>query len=201
MNSLDQAVNLKVKVTTLLDQPAVGYIYAYLPVHEILALRVASRRSPDAARPDSYRLINTAFIKTIQVLPPFPRRAHSADLDLSKSPSPTAALPHMAPLSINELETNLNRAVAQYKQMVSASHNPSASPTAVMLFEKLYAQFGSVRWDGDEIVVEDAVRVTKPYLAKAGTVSKNDDAPELSKRVYLAVKDFWHTIEAEKNGG
>lgn len=221
MNNLEQAINLKVKVTTLLDQPTTGHIYAYSSVHEVLTLRLTNNYVKNSQnKNESYKFINTAFIKTIQVLPPFPRRINSpppatqastssaainSKLN-SNSPPPAPASPQLTQLSINELESLLNKSVAQYKEMVSISQSHNASNIAVMLFEKLYSNFGgNVKWGPyGSIIVEDEIKIAKPYLAKSGTISKvnsnSGDSKKLDK-VFEIVKEYWQTIENDKIGG
>lgn len=211
MINIDQAVNLKVKVTTLLDQPTTGYIYAYSPVHEILTLRLTNNylKSSDSDRKENYKFINTAFIKTIQVLAPFPKKISSPNGSNSgsKSPSPAPPSPQLVQLSINELETSLNKAVAQHKEMLSVSQNRQVSSTATLLFEKLYTSFnGNVVWgaNNESIIVNDEVKILKPYLAKSGSITKinnNVNNNQNLDRVFQIVKEFWQNIENDRIGG
>ena len=89
--TLDQTLALKLKVTTLLDQEIVGFIYTFSSSNEVLVLITSgtdqakqdSRASSSSASSSSlsastpppptnqtnrYRIINTSFIKSIQVL-------------------------------------------------------------------------------------------------------------------------------------
>ncbi|CAK7905857.1 hypothetical protein CAAN1_14S03048 [[Candida] anglica] len=199
MNSIEQALDLKVKISTLLDQSHTGYIYAYSPVHELLTLRITNHSTNKIVKPESYKFINTAFIKTIQVLAPFPKKngpINHHNKHQSHSPSPPPPQSQPTSLSINELETKLNRAVADYKVMLSKSHNPKASSTAVMLYEKLYLSFDSVTWQNECIIVSNQIKISRPYSAKSCTKLQTDS--KILDKVQLAIKEFWDSYDIDK---
>ncbi|WLF81452.1 hypothetical protein PVL30_005249 [Lodderomyces elongisporus] len=78
IQSFDQVFNLKIKITTLLDQEITGVIYTYSSSNEILVLKTSNLRTSkdkELTSPHStYRVINTSFIKSIMVLQPFPQK-------------------------------------------------------------------------------------------------------------------------------
>lgn len=78
IQSFDQVFNLKIKITTLLDQEITGVIYTYSLSNEILVLKTSNLRTSkdkELTSPHStYRVINTSFIKSIMVLQPFPQK-------------------------------------------------------------------------------------------------------------------------------
>lgn len=78
IQSFDQVFNLKIKITTLLDQEITGVIYTYSLSNEILVLKTSNFRTSkdkELTSPHStYRVINTSFIKSIMVLQPFPQK-------------------------------------------------------------------------------------------------------------------------------
>ncbi|EDK46931.1 conserved hypothetical protein [Lodderomyces elongisporus NRRL YB-4239] len=78
IQSFDQVFNLKIKITTLLDQEITGVIYTYSLSNEILVLKTSNLRTSkdkELTSPHStYRVINTSFIKSIMVLQPFSQK-------------------------------------------------------------------------------------------------------------------------------
>ena len=75
--NFDQIINLKVKIITLLDQIIIGQIYTYSSSNEIIIIKTKTNindNKQNSGVSSTYRIINTAFIKSIQVLPPFQGR-------------------------------------------------------------------------------------------------------------------------------
>ena len=74
--NFDQIINLKVKIITLLDQIIIGQIYTYSSSNEIIIIKTKTNTNDNKQNSvfSTYRIINTAFIKSIQVLPPFQGR-------------------------------------------------------------------------------------------------------------------------------
>ncbi|RCK65567.1 Protein LSM12 [Candida viswanathii] len=70
--TLEQIINLKVRITNLLDQIIVGHIYTYSSSNEIIILKTTDNKEG----PSTFRIINTSFIKSIQVLPPFGKKTY-----------------------------------------------------------------------------------------------------------------------------
>lgn len=108
MNNLDQLINLKVKITNLLDETTTATIYAVSPSHEVLALRISPPNGGKGAKLDQMKIINTAFIKSLQVLPPFPKKGHKPY---------NVYHPKFARIDLKKFETDLDKAVDQYKTL------------------------------------------------------------------------------------
>lgn len=192
MNNLDQIINLKVKVTTLLDQSITGTIYAYSPSNELLALRTGSGKNN--VKPETFRFINTAFIKTIQVLPPFPKKNQNPH---HKNSTNVERVP------INEIEANLNDSIKNYKNSLLIN-NPKASPIAIKIFEKFFKLYGvdNVKWQGSDIILFDEIRLAKPYtLGKSGNIVKLDENSKAMNMVEDVLKEIWLEVDNEKRGG
>ncbi|KAG7660598.1 uncharacterized protein J8A68_005864 [[Candida] subhashii] len=139
INNFEQIINLKVKIITLLDQIIIGYIYTFTLSNEIIAIRITSNelKKQQIYTGDTYRILNTSFIKSIQVLPPFPSK---------KVPSTTGTttgngLPPystnnllLTPLSINKFDKQLQKLIATYEKPQSniikaSSSSPQTSTT------------------------------------------------------------------------
>ncbi|KAG5419493.1 hypothetical protein I9W82_003260 [Candida metapsilosis] len=124
--NLYQALALKLKITTLLDQEIVGFIYTFSSSNEVLVLITSinqtndnhnsspssssSASSPPPIPPldqtNTYRIINTSFIKSIQVLnPPTSRATRSNKMDI----------PLIAPINVEDLDQFLQEQIEKYK--------------------------------------------------------------------------------------
>lgn len=193
MNNLDQIINLKVKVTTLLDQSITGTIYAYSPSNELLALKI-SGSGKNNVKPETFRFINTAFIKTIQVLPPFPKKSQHVHCKSSKT---------VTKVPISEIEANLNDSIVNYKTNILIN-NPKASPIAIKIFEKFFKLYGAenVKWQGSDIVLFNEIRLAKPYtLGKSGNIIKLDEKSKAMNMVEDVLREIWLEVDNEKRGG
>ncbi|ODV77146.1 uncharacterized protein CANTADRAFT_23969 [Suhomyces tanzawaensis NRRL Y-17324] len=192
VKTFNQAVNTKVKVTTLLDQTITGYIYTFSSSNEVLALKVLNHEAKKAnPKSDTYRIINTSFIKSIQVLPPYPKKGNNSNV-INK---------HMqvnySNILIPELERSLNAAIQNYKPAPKPEHNNSNHITN-KLFDKLKNKFGAaqVKKAGNDIILFNEIKLSKPYtLAKLTGTSTH--TPEIQK----ALKEFWLEDTNEKRGG
>ena len=213
MNSIDQAINVKVSVTTLLDQTHIGHLHAFSNTHDVLVLRITNRSTAKIPRPESFKFINTAFIKSIQVIGPISKRTSGVSGGKtstkvsgnvpngahSRSPSPSYATP--TKLSINELETDLNRSLAKYKHMLQEVEKASGVTSAgKLLFEKLYLRFPDVKWQADAIIVAGLIKVSKPYMNRASCFNKLADNTINIEKVQHVVREFWQQMDAEKGG-
>lgn len=193
MNSLEQIINLKVKVTTLLDQSITGTIYTCSPTHELLALKT-SNNGKNNVKPETFRFINTAFIKSIQVLPPFPKKKQNLR---HKNSTNIARIP------INKIESDLNDSIQNYKNSLLIN-NPKASPIAIKIFEKFFRLYGadSVKWKGSDIILFDEIKLAKPYtLGKSGNIVKLDQNSKAMNMVEDVLKEIWLEVDNEKRGG
>lgn len=193
MNKIEQASNLKVKITTLLDQTTTGTIYATASNQQVIALKVKSTKSGE----QSFKFINTAFIKSIQVLPPFPSKKNGFNA--------LKGQPILYHLPIEKLDQSLQRALEE-------SPNPpphdvprqERKPVASKVFRHLADAFGksNVKWDNDKIIVNDKIRVSRPFtLGKNNVVSLVSNAKDDLDKVQAAIREFWLTLDNEKKGG
>lgn len=193
MTGIENTINLKVKVTNLLDQSTVGIIHSMLPSQAVMALRLDSHKT---------KIINTAFIKSIHVLTPFQKKQHK--------PAPLQRKPHK--IDIRKLEHDLNSALANYDKHDKhrpekhkhsdkhdkPSHKKEPNATGLRIFDKLQARFGkeNVSWlPNDAISIWNEVHVGKPYVLNR--VKKSPRADE----VKVALKQIWLDVDSHKRGG
>ncbi|KAI5970176.1 hypothetical protein CANMA_000787 [Candida margitis] len=128
--TLDQAISLKLKVTTLLDQEITGSIYTFSSSNEVLVLitsnheRVNIKNDKDQDSPSSinqtatYRIINTSFIKSIQVLNPPLKKV------TSKSNKGDRLV--IEPINVDDLEQFLQEQIGKY-QAPPVDHDKSST--------------------------------------------------------------------------
>lgn len=194
MNTWEQALNLKVKITTTVsDQAISGSIFACSSNNELIALKVSN--PSNKTKTDGYRFVNTAFIKTVQVLPPFPSK---------KGPAPqtkTQVALHDIPLK--DLEFKLNNAIADYddKQEINP---PKTLPFGTRVFEKLSKVHGeqNVKWQGnDTIIIHDEIKVSRPYTLSKRNVQKLSQNSKHLEPVQNTLREFWLAADNEKRGG
>lgn len=193
MNSLDQALNLKVKITTTVsDLPISGSIFACSANNELIALKVSN--PGNKAKNEAYRFVNTAFIKTIQVLPPFPKKAGS------QTQKPQTSFFNMP---IKDLEFKLHNAISNYNEQPEIS--PAKGPTmGARVFEKLSAVHGhdNVKWQGnDTIVIHDQIKVSRPYTLGKKNITKLSPNTKYLEPVQNTLREFWIAADNEKRGG
>ncbi|CAK9442285.1 uncharacterized protein LODBEIA_P60280 [Lodderomyces beijingensis] len=115
IQNFDQALNLKIKVTTLLDQEISGIIYTFSSSNEILVLKTTNirqtkdkERDSTAASTSTYRVINTSFIKSIQVLSPHPQKKNKLKPYKSDDVS-------IKPISVADLKRFVDEEVLKYQ--------------------------------------------------------------------------------------
>lgn len=232
MNSLDQIVNLKVKITNLLDESLTASIYAFSPGQDILAVKVdqplGAKGQP---RPPVYRIINTSFIKSLQVLPPFPKKGAKAT-PISNQ--------RLSKVDVKKLEAELNDAVLHYKKptehenakvvkkeaplakkdaipSVKASQAKGAnqikkhdakkaevSPVASKIFQKLTSKFGkeNVQWHGNEsMIIFKEIVVSRPYALNKISNPKKLHNPKQLDEVRSALREIWLEVDTPRRGG
>ncbi|GBL49423.1 hypothetical protein CJI97_001055 [Candidozyma auris] len=90
---MSDVVNVRVKVTNLLDQTTTGLIHSFNPSQSVLALKV---------EPSRIRIINTAFIKAVQVVQPHKKHYYRN------------SYPRLSKVDLQKLEADLNEAMAKY---------------------------------------------------------------------------------------
>lgn len=186
MNSLEQPVGLKVKVTTTLDQSITGHIYACSSSFKIIALKTSnnSGKNHHNSKSSIYKLINTEFIKLIQVLPP-------------NTFNKQKKLFHPYEISIKDIEHMLIRS--------GEESNPKASIIATKIFSKFLSKFGyvNVSWQSgsDNIILFNEIKSSKPYTLARGNLVKLKSESKNLEIVQNTLKEFWLEIDNEKRGG
>ncbi|KAM9937298.1 hypothetical protein OXX80_003185 [Metschnikowia pulcherrima] len=207
MNSLDQIINLKVKITNLLDESVSGTIYAFSSKQRVLALKITSQATGKSPPPpeDSYKIINTAFIKSISVLPPLPK----------KNQRPNDSLSPEASIDVKKLEASLNEMLENANKNPSKKSSPQPGTTqgpkksdsgslASKVFDKLSAKLGkdNVQWQGkDSILLFKEVMISKPYaLNKISNARRTQTSKHLEK-AKSALREVWLSEDNIERGG
>lgn len=181
MYTFDQLGNAKVKVTTLLDLAITGSIYACSSSQELLALRITNNTGKGTQiKPETYRIINTAFIKSIQVVAPLPKKNGKPS-----GPTPSYIL-------IEEIEAALDSSVKKPK-----------TPIASRIYSKLSEKLGSdnVKWKGNDIVLFGEIKASRPYTLAKGNLSQLTANSHHLEPVPKALKEIWLELDSEKRGG
>lgn len=178
---MDLLVNAKVKVITLLDQAIQGYIYACSSSQALLALRITNNtgKSPQI-KPETYRVLNTTFIKTIQVVTPAPKKNGKLQVQ-----------PYY--ILIEEIEAAL----------VDSGKRPVKSAIANRIFAKFVKKLGSenVKWDGNDIILLNEIKSSRPYTLAKGNISQLTTNSKHLEPVQKALKEIWLELDSEKRGG
>ena len=179
--NFDQIINLKVKIITLLDQIIIGQIYTYSSSNEIIIIKTKTNindNKQNSGVSSTYRIINTAFIKSIQVLPPFSRKNGNNKSDSSSSSSSSSASTLLEFININDLDKRLNHEINNYKpqpiQQQQASHT-QPSNISTLLFNRLVKLYGdkNVKFGNgnssttstkqSEIIIFNEIKIIKPF--------------------------------------
>lgn len=205
--NFEQIINLKVRITNLLDQIIIGQIYTYSSSNEVIILKTIDKKEG----PSTYRIINTSFIKSIQVLPPFNKKNLSNQKDNSAFPK----------ITVDDLKKNLEFQISNYnpesvtsqeaaKQGSSQSSQSSGkSNIPTLLFNKLVKLYGekNVRFNGNgkqnEIIVYEEIKIIKPFTNNKSNIQlmRDNGSKKHLDSVQRALKQFWLEIDNEKRGG
>lgn len=205
--NFEQIINLKVRITNLLDQIIIGQIYTYSSSNEVIILKTIDKKEG----PSTYRIINTSFIKSIQVLPPFNKKNLSNQKDNSAFPK----------ITVDDLKKNLEFQISNYnpesvtsqeaaKQGSSQSSQSSGkSNIPNLLFNKLVKLYGekNVRFNGNgkqnEIIVYEEIKIIKPFTNNKSNIQlmRDNGSKKHLDSVQRALKQFWLEIDNEKRGG
>ena len=205
--NFEQIINLKVRITNLLDQIIIGQIYTYSSSNEVIILKTIDKKEG----PSTYRIINTSFIKSIQVLPPFNKKNLSNQKDDSVLPK----------ITVDDLKKNLEFQISNYnpesvtgqeaaKQGSSQSSQSSGkSNIPTLLFNKLVKLYGekNVRFNGNgkqnEIIVYEEIKIIKPFTNNKSNIQlmRDNGSKKHLDSVQRALKQFWLEIDNEKRGG
>lgn len=207
MNSLDQTINLKVKITDLFDNSITATIYAFSASQEVLALKVHPANGPKKANSEdeTFRIINTSFIKSLQVLSPYPKKTGKG----------IEAITRIKKVDIQQLESKFNVPTKEHTKpteqkpraaLPGASHpkKNTPSPMAAKIFDKLLSRFGkeNILWHGnDSILLFREVSVSKPYALNKISNSKKAQSSEHIEKIRTALREIWLEMDNSRRGG
>lgn len=218
--NFDQIINLKVKIITLLDQIIIGQIYTYSSSNEIIIIKTKTNTNDNKQNSSStstYRIINTAFIKSIQVLPPFSRKNGNNKSDSSSSSSSSSASTLLEFININDLDKRLNHEINNYKpqpiQQQQALHT-QPSNISTLLFNRLVKLYGdknvkfgngnnsSTSTKQSEIIIFNEIKIIKPFTnIKSNIQIIKENGKKHLDSIQRALNQFWLEIDNEKRGG
>ncbi|KAL6451411.1 LSM12 Protein LSM12 [Candida maltosa Xu316] len=197
--NFDQIINLKVKITNLLDQTIIGQIFTYSSSNEIIILKINDAKD---SKSSTYRIVNTSFIKSIQVLPPLPKKGGT--------PSHQKDTLNISPINIDALSKNLSDEIKNYKpssveETKKQHHRQNISNLLFKNFVKLYGE-KNVRYGSNnnhnEILIYDEIKITRPFTnTRANIHIIQDGGKKHLDSIQRALKQFWLEIDNEKRGG
>ncbi|QWU87663.1 hypothetical protein CA3LBN_001928 [Candidozyma haemuli] len=216
---MSDVVNVRVKVTNLLDQQITGIIHSFNPSQSVLALKLD---------PSKIRIINTAFVKAVQVVPPHYKKYNN---------SHKYSHPRPSKVDLRKLEADLNESIARYRpeqpksegkpegksegkpetkpeqKSESKPDKPKPSHTqkqhskrrdssahALTIFNNLTAKFGkeNVQWlSNDSINVFKDVVIAKPYTLNKMGGKRSPRAEEVKN----ALREILLDVGPGKRGG
>lgn len=216
---MSDVVNVRVKVTNLLDQQITGIIHSFNPSQSVLALKLD---------PSKIRIINTAFVKAVQVVPPHYKKYNN---------SHKYSHPRPSKVDLRKLEADLNESIARYRpeqpklegkpegklegkpetkpeqKLESKPDKPKplhtqkqhlkrrdSSAHALTIFNNLTAKFGkeNVQWlSNDSINVFKDVVIAKPYTLNKMGGKRSPRAEEVKN----ALREILLDVGPGKRGG
>lgn len=204
MNHPDQLLNLKVKITNLLDQSVTGTIHGFSSNHDVLALRISptSGNKSNGPRQDVFKIVNTCFVKSLQVLLLTPKKGQN---------SPTQKF---SKVNIDMLQSRLNKIIQNRKHKSSLHHasnekhssvkRTEISPLALKIFNRLSTKLGAenVEWHGNEsILVFQEILVSKPFALNKISQSKKSQSSKHINKLKIALRDTWLEVDNARRGG
>lgn len=197
MNSLDQVVNLKVRITNLLDESVTGYIYTFSAKQRVLALKL-NGNGPKNSTPGetTFRIINTSFIKSIQVVPPYNKKSATT---YDNAPPQRAGN-----LNIEHLEAELNRVIKNTHANEPEIQKKPATPLALKVCARLEAILGkeNVHLQSNEsILLFKEVAVSKPYALNKISNGKRTQTSKHLEKVRSALREVWMSPDNSRRGG
>lgn len=212
MNSLEQVINLKVEVKTLIDETIVGTIYAFSPKQHVIALKKSGGSSSDGK--DLFRIINSSFIKSITIAHPAPKKfpKHSEHfkgrpVDLKKLEArlkvavERATPSHPAPPTVSK-----NEATGGKNNHNNSQTQKKSEPTALALkvHDKLVAKFGKENvslQNNDAVLLFKEVLISKPYALNKISNSKKSQSSKHLDKVKAALREIWLLGNNSEQGG
>lgn len=191
MNNVEQKINQKVKIINLFDQTTQGTLIAFSDDHTVVVLKATGNGKGDK---ENCKFMNAAFIKSIEVLSPVPKKSQHNSNVWVKPPS----------ISIAEIKNELRSALSEQSKPKNQT-NSKVSPIARKIFQKFVLKFGSknVRWEGSaNIILFDEIKLSKPYtLGKSGNITKITSNSNALPKVEAILKEFWLETNDSKKGG
>ncbi|KAI5959762.1 uncharacterized protein KGF55_004994 [Candida pseudojiufengensis] len=123
LQSFDQSIAINIKVVSLIDQVIKGSIYTYSSSNEILVLKTSTDSKDQSHEKNSnisqtYRIINTSFIKSIQVLPPFPSKSGNNkrnNSSIQQNKNQDIEKVNIQPINIDDLKHFLKEEIRNYE--------------------------------------------------------------------------------------
>ncbi|PVH18946.1 hypothetical protein CXQ85_001238 [Candidozyma haemuli] len=197
---MSDVVNVRVKVTNLLDQSIVGFIHSFNPSQSVLALKMD---------PSKIRIINTAFVKAVQHPKLSKVDIRKLEADLNES------IARYKPVEETEKSTTSSEKPAHEKQHTSKhhqSHQPNrqhskrrdstshGNANASTIFNSLVSKFGkeNVQWlPNDSINVFKDVVIAKPYTLNKMGGKRSPKAEEVRN----ALREILLDVGPGKRGG
>lgn len=231
MNYIDQVINLKVRVTNLLDQNVTGSIYAFSPAQKVLVLKTAQK----GAASETFRVINTKFVKSIHVFTPQKRfkddfrptkvdvselehrinssikavsetkaEGKSIENDKRKPKSPEPAGETKAPHH-GESKTSHSETKAPVKGTgANGAKNANTNWQGQAIFKKLAAYFGPAnvaRHGHDSILLFGSVLLTRPYALNKVASFRGTASKAVIDDVKKGLRQIWLQEGTPKKGG
>lgn len=210
---MSEVVNVRVKITNLLDQQITGVIHSFNPSQTVLALKM---------EPSKIRIINTAFVKAVQVMPPPYKKYNNSHKNLHA---------RLSKVDLRKLEADLNESIARHRpqnvkpegkqegkpeskpegKLEKTGLKPSnpqkqhlkrrdSSAHALTIFNNLTAKFGkgNVQWlSNDSINVFKDVVIAKPYTLNKMGGKRSPKAEEVKN----ALREILLDVGPGKRGG
>lgn len=207
MNHPDQLINLKVKITNLLDQSLTATIHGFSPNYDVLALKIISSSSNKSNGPkrEIFKIVNTSFIKSLQVILPTLKKAQN------NGSSPAT---NLSKVDLDALQSKLNRIIGYRTrqpslhqasdQNHSVAKKPEISPLALKIFNRLSTKLGveNVEWNGNEsILVFKEIIVSKPFALNKISHSKRSQSSKHINKLKIALRDTWLEVDNNRRGG
>lgn len=209
MNSLEQVINLKVEVKTLIDETIVGTIYAFSPKQHVIALKCGSSSDGKGL----FRIINSSFIKTITIAHPVPKKfsKHSEQfkgrpVDLKKLEARLKSAVERAAPPNASTSTQKNEPASGKSNQNNTQVPKRSEPTALALkvHNKLVAKFGKENvslQNNDAILLFKEVLINKPYALNKISNSKKSQSSKHLDKVKTALREIWLLGNNSEQGG
>ena len=204
--NFEQIINLKVRITNLLDQIIIGQIYTYSSSNEVIILKTIDKKKDHPLIESSILHLSKAF-----------KFYHHLIKNLSNQKD-NSAFPK---ITVDDLKKNLEFQISNYnpesvtgqeaaKQGSSQSSQSSGkSNIPTLLFNKLVKLYGekNVRFNGNgkqnEIIVYEEIKIIKPFTNNKSNIQlmRDNGSKKHLDSVQRALKQFWLEIDNEKRGG